>query len=151
MGFAEECLSLEGKEFYLAAAGKAANSSLYRFVANKISYLRLNRDFQRLFEKGVVVKKKGVILRVIWNHGQNLRLAFGLSRKNIKQAVKRNRIKRWSRECLREQTLLKKKNLDMLIISRKEEQDYENFKALMDELVQKALKQMAKSGGSGVY
>ena len=145
MVFAKEWENPEGKKCYPAAAKKAANGSLYRFVANKISYLRLSRDFQRLFEKGVAVRKRGVIFRAVWNNGQNLRLAFGLSRKNIKRAVKRNKIKRWSRECLKKHPDLKKKNLDMLIISLSAGWEYESFKALLDELVQKAVKQLAES------
>lgn len=108
-------------------------------MVNKVVSFGLKRDFRNLFKKGIVLRKQSMILRGVDNADQGLRVSYGISRKNVRHAVTRNKMKRWGRECLRQNPDLKNKSLDFLITVEKEIKDYVFFKKNLDELVQKFL------------
>lgn len=111
---------------------------MFRFVANKIVSLSLKKDLKKLYEEGLILKKGGVVLRYVKNT-KGLRVAFGLSCKVIRTAVKRNKIKRWSRQILRETVFLESAGLDILIVVMAEQNCYErfkkNFKFLLEQIL----------------
>ncbi|MDE0151469.1 MAG: ribonuclease P protein component [Bdellovibrionales bacterium] len=107
-------------------------------MANKIIPLSLKKDFTKLYEEGAVLKKGGIVLRCVKNK-KGLRVAFGLSGKIVRTAVKRNRIKRWSRQILREAVFLKKISLDILITVVTEQKSYERFKKNFEYLLEQTL------------
>ena len=103
-----------------------------------------------MFDQGIALKKQEVILRCVGNQKRGLRVSFGVSKKNVKKAVKRNKIKRWARQCLRQNPLLDGVDFDFLIIVEKEPAEYDVFKKKLDELIQKALvKLRSKNTSSG--
>ncbi len=108
-------------------------------MANKIVSLSLKRDLKKLYEDGLVLKKGGVVLRCVRNT-KGLRVAFGLSCKVIRTAVKRNKIKRWSRQILREAVHLEGVSLDILITVITEQNCYETFKKNFNFLLGQVLR-----------
>lgn len=108
-------------------------------MANKIISLSLKRDLKKLYEDGFILKKGGVVLRCV-RGTKGLRVAFGLSRKVIRTAVKRNKIKRWSRQTLREAAHLQGVSLDILITVVTEQNCYETFKKNFDFLLEQILR-----------
>lgn len=96
-------------------------------MANKVVSLSLKRDLKKLYEGGLVLKRGGIVLRCVKNT-KGLRVAFGLSCKVIRTAVKRNKIKRWSRQILREAVFLENVSLDILVAVAAEQNCYERFK-----------------------
>ena len=120
-------------------------------MANKLKSLSLKKDFQNLFEQGVVFKKQGIVVRGIKNKGYGLRVSYGLSKKRVRLAVTRNKFKRWARMCLRQNSLLTQQSLDLLIIVEREIYDYQTFKKVLDELVQKIFGKLYKKNFSVSY
>lgn len=104
-------------------------------MANKVVSLSLKKDLKKIYKQGLVIKKGGVVLRCVGNK-KGLRVAFGLSCKVIRTAVKRNKIKRWSRQILREAACLEKTSLDLLITIEKSQDCYETFKKNFDFLLE---------------
>jgi len=111
---------------------------VFRFVANKIVSLSLKRDLRRLYEDGLILKKGGIVLHYA-KSTKGLRVAFGLSGKIIRTAVKRNKVKRWSRQILREADFLKNTSLDILIAVATEQDCYDRFKKNFEILLEQAL------------
>ena len=107
-------------------------------MANKVIPLGLRRDLKKLYEDGLVFKKGGVVLRCV-KSTKGLRVAFGLSCKVIRTAVKRNKIKRWSRQILREAVYLEDVSLDILVTVMTEQNCYEKFKKNFKFLLEQAL------------
>ena len=107
-------------------------------MANKVIPLSLKRDLRRLYKDGLVLKKGGIALRCVKNT-KGLRVAFGLSSKVIRTAVKRNKIKRWSRQILREAVFLENTSLDILITVMSEQNCYEKFKKNFKFLLEQVL------------
>ena len=118
---------------------------MFIFVANKVASFGLRRDFQNLFQHGFISKKRGVVIHAAKNTKNQTRLAWGISKKNVRKAVQRNKIKRWGREVLRNNEELAGLSLDFLIIVQKEINHYVEFKKIMDELVQETLKKNSKN------
>ncbi len=108
-------------------------------MANSTISLSLKRDLKKIYKDGLVFRKKGVVLRCV-KGTKGLRIAFGLSSKVIQTAVKRNKIKRWSRQILRETVMLKGVSLDILIAVAEEQSCYEFFKKNFSFLLEKALR-----------
>ena len=120
-------------------------------MANRVGSFGLKRDFQNLFKKGCHLKKQGIIIYGIKNENLGLRLAYGVSKKNIRRAVQRNKIKRWGRACLRENTKLEEQNLDFLIIVKEDIKNYADFKKNVDELVDQMLQRQFKKSPSSFH
>ena len=141
---------LQEERFFPGVGSRGEKHSVFKFAANKIIPLSLKRDFKELYENGLVLKEGGVVLCCKENT-KGLRVAFGLSCKVIQTAVKRNKIKRWSRQILREMETLKGVSLDVLITVNREQDCYENFKKNFKFLMEKALRTIFSKSPSSFY
>ena len=141
---------LQEERFFPGVELRGEKYSVSKSAANKIIPLSLKRDFKELYENGFVLKKEGVILRCVENT-KGLRVAFGLSCKVVRTAVKRNKIKRWSRQILRETEILKGVSLDVLVIVNREQNCYENFKKNFTFLMEKAHRTIFSKNRSSFY
>ncbi len=110
--------------------------------------MSLNSDFQKLYKKGFVLKKEGVILRVVANQNKGLRVAFCISKKAIQSAVQRNKAKRWGREIFREMEDLKDVSGDFLIMVLSNKEGYESFKKKLQEMVQETNRKLFSKDSS---
>ena len=91
-----------------------------------------------LYKAGGIVKKHGITLRYAKNERQNqLRLAYAISKKIIRKAHHRNKLKRWGRFFLRSCSNLENRSLDFLIIITKPLDNYKEFETIMTDLVRK--------------
>lgn len=98
----------------------------------KVNRLKKNKDFERVFKKGRLLKEDFLILKTIPNDLKNSRFGFIVSQKVSKKAVLRNKIKRWLRVAVLSQ--LKKgdkiqKPADIVIIV-KPGTDIKNFQEI---------------------
>ncbi|TXH68897.1 MAG: ribonuclease P protein component [Thiothrix sp.] len=97
---------------------------------------RLTRpsEFQRVFERGLHrrVQVRGLFARVRESSSAEPRLGFALSKRSLKHAVERNRVKRLVRESFRlHRTQLPK--LDIVIITQSEVAQLDNA-AILQQL-----------------
>lgn len=107
-------------------------------MANKLISLNKTKDFQTLYKTGGILRKRGIILRYAENERKNqIRLAYGISKKIVRKANQRNKIKRWGRFFLRSCPALKSRSLDFLIIIIKPQDNYKEFEKTMTGLMRK--------------
>lgn len=116
-------------------------------MANNLLSLSLDRDFKRLFKQGFIFKKKEILIRYYPNECGKIRLAFSIPKTQIKHAVKRNKIKRWSKEILRLNSKTGELALDVLIKVNKGMEEYEKLKIYLEEWIEKA-EQKTKASSS---
>ena len=107
-------------------------------MANKLQSLSLKSDFQKLYKRGFVLKKKDVTLRFVSNKNKGLRVTFSVSKKVVRGAVCRNKIKRWAREIFRENPNLKNISGDFLVTFLSDGKSYESIKKQIHEAVLEA-------------
>ncbi|HPY40084.1 MAG TPA: ribonuclease P protein component [Thiolinea sp.] len=98
---------------------------------------RLTRpsEFQRVFERGLHrrVQVQGLFARVRESSSSQARLGFALSKRSLKQAVDRNRVKRLTRESFRSHRE-QLPAVDIVIISQSEVAQLDNA-AILQQLV----------------
>jgi ribonuclease P protein component len=87
----------------------------FRFT--KAERLTLNKEFERVFHEGKILKNDQLILYTIPNDLHNSRLGLVVSKK-IGNAVRRNRVKRLLREAYRLNKHLLTRHVDIIAIPR---------------------------------
>jgi ribonuclease P protein component len=107
--------------------------------------LQKANEFKRVWNKSKRITSKYITLVISENNLGHPRLGLSLSKKNIRHAVHRNRLKRVARETFR----LKQVELDALDIivivykgadKLSRHQQYEHFKTLWNQLVTRCKK-----------
>lgn len=99
--------------------------------------LNKKKDFEKLYQKGVFVRSSGMSFRYLKNLKQGLRCVFRVSKKQVKHATDRNKLKRWGRAVLKQNPNLKTLNLDLLINIHYVHGNYKEFKQEMENLLKK--------------
>ncbi|MEN9406730.1 MAG: ribonuclease protein component [Bacillota bacterium] len=105
--------------------------------------LRKSKDFHRVFRCGRSVVSSSFVLYIAKRRvtGEAARLGVSVS-KRIGNAVVRGRLKRLVKESLREQMLTLPKNVDIVVIIRKEavKLNFHRVKSILQSLLHRALK-----------
>ena len=110
-------------------------------MGNKVRTLSGKTLYERLYYQGSVVKGKGIIIRYIENKDKRgLHIAYGISKKIVRKAHQRNKIKRWGRDCLRNSSTCEGRSFDLLVIVTKNWDDYKDFKQVINSLLNKITK-----------
>ena len=102
---------------------------------------RLTRkeDFQLVHKNGKFFSAKSLSLLFLPNNLPQTRIGIVVSKKNLKKATDRNRIRRLLRETLRLQMAKIKPGMDIVIHSRfKKEATFKEITALMADLLKKS-------------
>ena len=81
------------------------NASLVGENLTRTFRLRKASDFVRLLNRAKIFKEQGFLIRHLDNQHGHARLGIAVSKKRVKHAVKRNRIKRIVRETFRKNCL----------------------------------------------
>lgn len=104
----------------------------------RIYRIHLNRDFDRIFEKGRTIHSPEISLKYIANDLNNCRIAVIISKKTAKKAALRNKFRRQIKEIIRPRLKLLS-NLDLIFILKKPAIDlkYPELKILIENLVGK--------------
>ena len=71
-----------------------------------ISSLKSQKKIETIFEKGFVIKEKGLLLKAYDFKDDETKFGVSVSKKKFPTAVKRNLIKRRLRACVRKSTML---------------------------------------------
>lgn len=101
------------------------------FSLNKDKKLKSKKAIEELFEKGEKLKDGPVLMIYRLAEGKNSKIAVSAKKRNIKQAVKRNKIKRLLREAYRlnQKELTQSYNLFFVYLGKEIESfDYFNRK-----------------------
>ena len=108
--------------------------------------LRSNRDFKRVYKRGKRFWNHNFTLIVNKNSGLGTRIGFSVTTK-YGNAVERNRIKRQLREILRKKYDHLDKNLDMVIIPKKNTKDmnYEQLRSSLNHVIRRSKKTKGKA------
>ena len=106
----------------------------------KINRLRKNKDIQKVFEKGRILKQDLLILKILYNDLDESRFAFIASKKFSKKAVIRNKIKRKLREAVYFNLKKIQKGVDVVAIASPglEIKDFKEIKEIVSKLFKKA-------------
>jgi len=91
------------------------------------------RDFQRVYQKGRLLKARGLGLKCLSNHLKKTRMGVVVSLKISKKAVLRNKIKRQIKEILGSNLKKIKKGYDILIFTYPEITNF-SFTEIRQEL-----------------
>lgn len=95
------------------------------FSFSKQDKIRKSHDYSRLKSEGKVFKTK----LLVFNYSESDRMRLGvIVTKKVGNSVVRNRTKRWIREVFRTQRDLFAKTLDLVIIPRKSDFDFDDIK-----------------------
>lgn len=89
-----------------------------RFTFRKKERLKLRRDIKLLFEEGRTLQSQFFVVIYRKNGLDYSRIAVSV-RKKFGKANRRNRVKRWVRECFRTNKQYLPKGFDMMFIVRK--------------------------------
>lgn len=84
----------------------------------KTEHILKSGDFRNIYKKGRRAKFETVVLHCLPNEHEHSRLGFSISSRNVKQASKRNRIKRLFREIYRKTKKDLKKGFDLILVVR---------------------------------
>ena len=110
-------------------------------MGNKVKTLSGKILYKRLYCQGNRLKGRGIILRYIENKDKRgLQLAYGISKKVVRKAHQRNKIKRWGRVCLRNSSVCEGRSFDLLMIITKNWDDYREFEQAIESLLNKITK-----------
>ena len=85
----------------------------------KKSRILKSKDFRKIYKKGVPIKKGWLVLCSLPNDLGQSRIGFSISSRNVKSAVRRNRIRRLFKEVFRLNKGLIKAGYDIVIIIRR--------------------------------
>lgn len=105
--------------FLIVEELKGVNVSLSQVMGNRFSQnarIRKTQDYQRLFKRGKRLTAKGITVLFHINSLEYARLGMIIAKKQIANAVTRNRYKRWIRENFRLYNALNKKSVDLIVI-----------------------------------
>ncbi|MDK2886595.1 MAG: ribonuclease protein component [Thermosipho sp. (in: thermotogales)] len=92
--------------------------SLKRFTFRKRERLKLRKDILKVFNTGKVIQNDWFVIFYFRNGLDYSRFAFSVKKK-FGKAVKRNKVKRWMRESIRNNKDKIPKGFDYLIVVRK--------------------------------
>ncbi|ONN26542.1 ribonuclease P [Thermosipho affectus] len=112
-------------------------NSISKNTFKKHERLKLRKDFKNIFENGKSIQNSYLVILYVNNGLDYSRYGFSIKKK-FGKAVKRNRLKRWLREIIRNNKGIIPKGFDYLIIARKHlSKDFDNilFTELKDELL----------------
>jgi len=84
----------------------------------KLEHVLKSKDFRLIYKKGLRGKLDAVILYCLPNELEYSRLGFSISARFVKQAAKRNRIRRVFREIYRKMKKDLKKSCDLVLVIR---------------------------------
>ena len=84
----------------------------------KPEHVLKSKDFRKIYNKGFSRKVDAVILYCLPNDLEHGRLGFSISSRSVKQAAKRNRIRRVLREIYRRTKKDLKKSYDLVLVVR---------------------------------
>jgi ribonuclease P protein component len=93
-------------------------SSLKRNTFKKYERLKLRKDILEIFNRGKGIQNDWFVVLFLKNGLDYSRFAFSVKKK-FGKAVKRNKVKRWMRESIRNNKNLIPRGYDYLIIVRK--------------------------------
>ncbi|WP_341535173.1 ribonuclease P protein component [Acanthopleuribacter pedis] len=104
----------------------------------KHNRLLKSADFQLVYQRGFKVVTHTLIFRVIPSEHQEPRIGLAISRK-VGKAVKRNLIKRRTREAFREKKASFKKGFDIVVSPRRGilDRDFQDYLKSFDILLKK--------------
>lgn len=83
----------------------------------KINRLKKEKDFRKILHKRESTREKFLILKILKNDSDNVRVGISVSKKISKKAVLRNKIKRRLSACLKSKMPQIKKGLDLFLIA----------------------------------
>ena len=87
---------------------------------SKKSRILKSKDFRKIYKKGAPLKKGWLVMCSLPNELGQSRIGFSISSKNVKSAVRRNRIRRLFKEVFRLNKDLVKAGYDIVIIIRRD-------------------------------
>lgn len=91
-------------------------------------------DFRQVFSKNIRLGDAGITILVSAHTGKNPRIGFAIAKKQIKQAVHRNRLKRMFRESFRRnQHRLPARDLVVMVRKQILQSDSTQLKASLDK------------------
>ena len=98
------------------------------------------KDFENVFKKGKFINNKFLYFKIIQNNQKNSRFGISISKKITKKAVDRNKIKRQIRNIIKQKIPFIKKNIDLVIISKKEinEKSFTQIEENINQILVKA-------------
>jgi len=100
-----------------------------------------SKDFRNIYKKGRRARFETVVLHCLPNELGHSRLGFSISSRNVKQASKRNRIRRVFREIYRKMKKDLKKDFDMVLVVRSDfggRISYEKLEGIYSKLAKSA-------------
>ena len=77
-----------------------------------------NKDFQRIYQKGKFFTNKDFVVKFLPNRFSFPRVGIVVSKKKVKKAVERNKLKRQLREVIRSEFSNLKEGFDIVVILR---------------------------------
>lgn len=102
--------------------------------------IKLKKDFEKVFQKGVYVKKGPISLKFSDNNLDYSRFSVIVGKKISKKAVLRNKLKRKIKEIIRKNIDYIKKGKDIIIFPSTylKDLDYYNLEKILIDLFKKA-------------
>lgn len=124
MVFVQECAhQVEGPHFQ-GDAQKEGGVSQYKASFPKRERLRKKKEFDEVYKKGLCIRGEFLSFHILM--GKEERKVGIVIDSKIKGGVKRNKVKRWIRECWRCNKYLLKEGFHLIIRAKKgaEEKDF---------------------------
>ena len=146
MAFVQEKLPLVVVQYWEDVVRKVVNVCPPNQRFTPEDRLRTKRDFQQVFQGDRVGSRQFVLY---YRQAPQAKLGIIISKKNIKHASDRNRVKRVAREWFRRQEV---PSLELVFIGNKASNSLTNkeIRQCLDQLLERALKPRAKRW-SGAY
>ena len=104
-------------------------------MANKI--LRKKADFENLYQTGSFIRFSGIRFCYLKNKRNEFRYAFRISKKKVRKAVHRNKLRRWGKFILGQNKSLQKKSIDLIIEIHQLWDNFSDFKPLFEKGLKK--------------
>lgn len=124
-----------------------------RFTLKRKERLRLRRDFQLLSEKGRALQGQFLVLIYRRNGLGYSRIAVSVKRK-FGKSNRRNKVRRWIKECFRTRKHQFPRGYDMLFIVRKaasEESREISFQSLCEDMLNICARLRDEVNGAGAH
>jgi ribonuclease P protein component len=102
--------------------------------------LKKKNDFDRITKRGKAFSGNFFVMKVLKNNTKETRFGFVVSRKTLKKAVERNKIKRRLRSILKNKIPETKKGYDVVFFAKKgiEKTEFKKLKETVEEFLKKA-------------